>query len=402
MGLRQWMTVMIAVLATMLGVATASASAKTIRFAMQLSPSLNASAGSLSLVGDSVTAFSARLQALSCTTGAAENSDGSFDVQITTSDAVGLSAGRFQFTGQATSDGYGTGTAARPYGGDFTISAQVNPDHTLVTGTITLSDAQSVTTSGCAGTYNLVAVPFVNSRTFQPDKAAYQSRFIHFDYAAGVVRHLYMQANFSCGNSEDAANINIEAYGYPVIPTKAGNFRFSSYVIDEYLDVVSVTISGRIDGQKARGHISISEPPGGFRLVGGGSCHGTRAWSAAKLSPPAPPGPAAFFQWLPFRVAFGASWRYYFVARDISCTDHATEILVTIADHTRTISCSETTAFASGPLAPSRTYMSTTEAVETDGARISKRGAPVTIPLTMPGPADSWTPVSGLPGTPPT
>jgi hypothetical protein len=401
MGLRQSMTVMFALLATMLGASAASASANTIRFATQLSPGSNAGAGSLSMVGEGVSAFSARLQALTCATGAAEGSDGSFDVQITPSDAVRLSGGRFQFTGQATTDGYGTGTAARPYGGDFTISARVNPDHTLVTATITLSDAQSATTSGCAGTYSLVAVPFVNSRAFPPDKAAYQSQFIHFDYAAVAIRHLYVQANFDCGGSEDAADVNIAAYGYPVIPTKAGNFRFSSYVIDEYQDIVSVTISGKIDGQKARGHISVSEPPGGFGLGGGGSCQGTRSWLADKLLPPAPPGPAAFFQWQPFRVAFGATWRYYFVARDISCTDHATEILVTTAGHTRTISCSRTAAFASGPLAPSRTYVSTTQAVETHGARIVKRGTPLTVPLTMPGPADSWTPVSGLPGTPP-
>jgi hypothetical protein len=307
----------------------------------------------------------------------------------------------FTYTGEATSE-YGAGTVTPPYGGQFTIAGRVNPTHTVVTATITLSDAQDPVTTGCTGTYQLIAIPTVNARATTGDKRAYSSQFVHFDYAAGVVRNLYAQANFECGPSEDWAYVNAKSYGYPELRTTAGgHFSLQLYVLDGYQHIVAVRITGHIHGRNTSGRTEVSEPTGGFQGEGGGACHGNRAWTASLPVPPAPPGPSAFFQWGAIRVAGGASWRYYFVAQDISCSHGATEIVVAVAGRSTEIPCSRSTAFASGPLAPSRTYAVTSVAVEARGGRIVKRGTPVTVPVNMPGPGDQWKVLTGLPGTPP-
>ena len=242
----------------------------------------------------------------------------------------------------------------------------------------------------------------MNATRTSPDRAAYQSQFISFDYSAGVVRNLQAQANFQCGNSVDSATVDATAYGYPTLQTSAsGTFSVQLYVLDEYQKLVSVTITGRIRGKKAAGRIVVTEPPGGFTGVAGNSCAGSYGWTAAKPVPPPPPGPSAYFQWAAIRVPVGASYRYYFAINQLSCADHANDVLVTVANRTTTISCSESAAFASGPLTPLQTYPVKSQAVQTRRGRIVKRGTSVTVPLKMPGPDDLWLVVSGLPGTPP-
>ncbi len=193
------------------------------------------------------------------------------------------------------------------------------------------------------------------------------------------------------------------AYGYPTVQTsRNGAFSLSTYMFDEYSDIVHLTFSGRISGSKANGRIVVSEPPGGFEMITNiGGCAGNYGWSASRPVPPSPPGPTAFFQWTAIRVPAGTTYRYYFAVTDLACTDHANELLVTVDGRTVTVPCSDQPAFASGPLAPSRTYEVTSEAVETRGGRIVKRGAPLTVPLDMPGPGDLLVVIPGLPGTPP-
>jgi hypothetical protein len=101
-------------------------------------------------------------------------------------------------------------------------------------------------------------------------------------------------------------------------------------------------------------------------------------------------------------VPTGASYHYYFAATQLQCSDGADEVLVTVAHRTTAIACSQSDTWASGPLAPSKTYSVTSQAVETKGGHIVKRGTKVSVPLTMPGPGDDWKqPISGLPRNPP-
>jgi len=191
-------------------------------------------------------------------------------------------------------------------------------------------------------------------------------------------------------------------YGFRTLQaTSQGAFALKTYVLDEYQKIVGVTITGRISGQQARGHVVVSEPPGAFTGVAGDRCSGDVAWTASKPTPPAPPGPSAFFQWAAIRVPTGASYRYYFAVNDLNCTNDANEVLITVAGRSTIVPCSRPAAFASGPLAPGQTYQVTSQAQDAINGRVVKRGTPVTAPLAMPEPGDLWTIVSGLPGTPP-
>lgn len=397
--------VLLVLCAVWLACSAGSAAAATVGFTGQFSPSSLPEGTSFSLDGDHVTSFSGLLRPTACASPVnwqdySENEV--FHLALAPGANVALSGGRFRYTGAATSDGYGGGPSANPYGGQFTISGQVNPTHTVVTATVTLSDAQDPFVTGCSGSYRFIAIPTVGAHWNRPDKAAYQSQFLSFDYSAGVVRNLQVQANFQCGESVDSAGINATAYGYPILRTTAhGVFRLSLYALDGYQKLVAVTITGHINGKKATGRIKVSEPAGGFTGITADSCRGNRGWAASKPQPAAPPGPAAYFQWAAIRIPAGASYRYYFAVTDVTCADHATEILVTIAHRTTMISCSKSAAFASGPLAASQTYLVTSQAVQAKRGRIIKRGTAVTIPVKMPGAGDRWTVVSHLPGTPP-
>jgi hypothetical protein len=217
-----------------------------------------------------------------------------------------------------------------------------------------------------------------------------------------VIRNIQLQANFQCGQSVDSATVNATAYGYPTVQTtKNGGFSLKLYVLDEYQNLVSLTITGLVHGENASGRIVVTEPPGGFNGVAGDSCSGNYGWTAAKPLPPAPPGPTAYFQWAAIRVPVGTVYRYYFAVYNLSCADHATQLRVTIKRRVTKIQCSRSAAFASGPLAPDQTFSVKSQAVQTKHGRTIKHGPAVTVPLKMPGPGDLWTPISGLPGTPP-
>lgn len=406
-GKTRWSVMLVflsAALVITLGASAVSARAATVNFTGQFSPSSLPEGTAFSLNGDRVTSFSAMLRPTACAspTDWQNDSDAVFSLALAPGANVQINAGRFSYTGPATSAFYGTGPPDQPYGGQFTISGNVNPRHTFATATIRLSNAHDPFVSGCSGSYKFIAIPTVTSTRTAPDKTAYQSQFVSFDYTAGVIRKIQMQANFQCGQSVDSATVNATAYGYPTLQTtNKGRFSLQLYVLDEYQKLVSLTITGQVRGKKASGRVVVKEPPGGFTGVAGDSCSGNYGWAAAKPLPPPPPGPTAYFQWEAIRIPVGTAYRYYFAVGHLSCTDHATQLRVTIKRRVIKIPCSRSAAFASGPLAPDRTYTVKSQAVQTRHGRTIKRGQAVTVPLKMPGPGDLWTPVSGLPGKPP-
>ena len=387
-----------------LAVWASAAQAATGAFVIQFSPSSLPEGSSLSLNGDEVKGFTALLRPTNCTAPAnwQNDSDAVFNLALPAGTAVSLAGGGFTYQGTAASAYYGAGPSSDPYGGQFTISGQVNPAHTLVTGTVTLSNAHDPFVSGCSGSYKFVAIPKVSAALSRPNRAAYQSQFVNFNYAAGVVTNLDVQANFMCGQSVDSATFTGKAYGYPTVQTTAGGrFSVHAYVLDEYGHIVSLAFTGEISPRRASGRIVVAEPPGGFTGVAGDSCSGNHGWTASKSSPVGLGGPAAFFDWGAVRAPVGAAYRYYFAIFNLTCNHGATEVLLKVAGRHTTVPCSRREAFGSGPLTPLRTYSASAQAVEVKHGRVIRRGIVVPAILNMPGPNDRWVPISGLPGTPP-
>lgn len=396
--MRRWTLRLCALAAACLGmVGTADAATS---FTMQVAPQAIGTPV-FSLNGDQVSGFSATVRPTSCTSPNWQNSsDSVFEATIPAGADVQLQNGAFSYSGTAPS-AYYSGSAGS--GGQFTVHGTVNPSHTLLTGTVTLSGAKDPFVSGCSGSYHIVAIPTVTPAGVSPDKRAYQSQFIHFDDASGVIRNLFIQANFQCGaGGEDAATVNAAQYGYRTLQTTAsGGFRMTAYVLDEYKQIVVLTITGTVKRRHASGRVVVSEPPGGFTAVWHDPCSGNYAWSASKPAAPPKPGPTAYFQWAAIRVPVGTAYKYYFAVHGLKCTRHANALRVTVKGRSITIPCSHKNAFATHSLAPSRTYSVKSQALERRHGRIVKRGRAVVVPLQMPGPGDSWTPISGLPGTPP-
>ncbi len=97
----------------------------------------------------------------------------------------------------------------------------------------------------------------------------------------------------------------------------------------------------------------------------------------------------------------GAGYRYYFYIQGMSCDDGANAVVLTVNGRRTRISCGAGHGWASGPLAPGRTYSTTAEAVKLKHGRIVRHGAAVVEPVTMPSAGDYWRPISGLPDGPP-
>jgi hypothetical protein len=231
--------------------------------------------------------------------------------------------------------------------------------------------------------------------------AQFTSKFVSFDYSNGVVTDLRVETNFVCGNSTDEAEVLASDYGAQSIhANRAGRWQMSSDVLDEYGRIVKLDMTGRVSSRTASGRMQISEP-NGLNGFDGAACHAHHPWTAARPTPPAPPGPQAFFSWDAIRASFGASYRYYFAISGLSCSHGATDVQISIDGRQTTVSCHNSEAWASGPLAPGRQYRATATAIRVIGGRTVNKGAPVTETLTMPGTGDHWQPISNIPGTPP-
>jgi hypothetical protein len=381
--------------------AAAPAAAAVVRLTGEYKPS----SGPIPIVldGDHVTGLTASLSPQACAGPSTwrQSADSGFTLHIVPADGVELSGGRFSFRGTATS-AYPGADATGPYGGEMTVTGTVNPSHTFMSGTVTLSGAHDPFVHGCSAAKQFIAVAGRSTYALRPDRRAFQSRFISFDYAAGVVRSLSVIAQFNCGQSIDQATVTGRAYGLPTIQaSQDGSFRVRNYVFDEYGQIVSFTLTGRISGGSAVGRIVVDEPPGGFVGQTGVRCHGAYRWRASRPVPPPPPGPSAFFQWAAIRVPVDGAYRYYFAVTGMRCTHHATEVLVTVGGRTIAVPCSRRVSFASGPLSPTRSYLVRSRAVEAGHRRTIRHGPVVAVPLAMPGPGDRWVPISGLPGRPP-
>jgi len=235
-----------------------------------------------------------------------------------------------------------------------------------VTGTVTLANASDPFNSGCSGTYTFTAIPTVvqpawgvpPGRTFV-DYSPTAHQGLSFNYRSGVVSDLEIEDNFTCGGAtEDAVEVNASAYGFTDIHTSAnGSFRMQTLVLDEYKDILRMEVTGRITAHHATGRILISEPAGGYSLLGqaGQTCGGNRGWSATPTSE-LRNAPEAFFQWIAIRIPVGAAYRYYFAVTGLRCAHGATEVALSVAHRTRTVSCRQSTAWASGPLTPGVSY----------------------------------------------
>lgn len=400
--MRKWVLVVcVMVCASVTGVAQAA----TVRFTGQFAPQSLPEGTAFALNGDQVTSFSALLRPTACASPASwgDDSDAVFRLSLAAGARVRLSGGRFSYSGPAASAFYPSGANGTTYGGQFTVTGTVNPNHTFISATVTLSSAQDPFVSGCSGTYHFIAIRTVPQRRGQPDRHAYRGATIQFDKTGGVIRNLAFTANFRCGAGVDSALVNTAQYGYPAVQTSpTGAFRMTTYVLDEYQSLVVATITGTVTGGRARGRITIKEPPGGFTSIAGDTCSGSQTWTASKPVPPPPPGPSAFFQWAAIRVPINGSYRYYFAVDQLRCTRRANALRVLVTGRSITLPCSRSVALATHPLAPSRTYTVTTQPLELRHGRVIKRGARVTVSLRMPGPDDLWTPIAGLPGAPPT
>jgi len=379
------------------GIFVAAARAAPVKYTMQLGS--GSAKNALTLDGDHLTAFQVEIAPTSCTTGdLREDATSAWTVKLAS--PVALSDGRFQTSGTASSI-YDQG-AVRGYPADYTLSGSVSPDHSVVTGTVTYSNGNDPFLTGCAATKTFMAIPTV----VEPDgpvnaKATFQSQFVSFNYHGGVISDLRATANFECGDSIDDAEVWMSDYHFPAIhASRSGRWALTSYVLDSYGRIIIFHITGRVSGKKATGRITVAEPPG-LTFITGKSCHGNRPWTATRPTPPAPPGPSAFFDWQAVRVPSGAAYRYYFYAMSLSCTNGASAVQITVASGRVTIPCSAHGGWASGPLAPGRTYATIATAVKIRGGRVLARGTPVAGTISMPGAGDYWRPIGRLPGEPP-
>jgi hypothetical protein len=234
-----------------------------------------------------------------------------------------------------------------------------------------------------------------------PGSSDFTSQFLSFDYRRGAVRNLVLQANFECGTgpdpSVDSAQVDSAAYGFRQIRAHHGRFSLHAYVLDEYQDIVALTLTGRIRGRSASGQITISEPPG-LTGIANSACSSSYAWTAGV---PAPPAPSANFNWAAVRVPGGASYRYYFYITNLTCLNGATAVNIVINRRRTRIRCSAGQGWASGPLSPGMTYSTSVQAVRVRHHRVVARGVQVTGTEQMPPASATWQPVTGLRGHPP-
>lgn len=371
---------------------TAPAQARTISYAMQVGSN---SQTTLTLDGNVIMAFRVTVYPQACTSGSPTFVN---DPGWTISTSGTISSGSFQLQGRADSAGFGTGSAQYQVTGTVASDPRVVKGP-VVTGTITVSDGQDQLLSGCSGSYPFFAIP----RPGRPSTGNRQftSQFVFFNYGSGAVTNLVVQANFDCGPYTDNADVDAAAYGYPAILTsRGGAFALHTYVLDISNDILRLDFTGQIHGRHAQGHIEVSQPPG-LTTPFHTACSADYGWRAYRSAPPGPPAPVAFFRWLAVRVPSGSGYRYYFYIVRLGCRDGASAVSLIVNGRGALIRCSAGQGWASGPLAPGRTYYSVQQPVQLRHGRVVRRGYPLPESLVMPSGDSVWKPISGLRGRPP-
>jgi hypothetical protein len=372
-----------------------AAQAPARSYVIEFSPASLPQGSTFSLNGDTVTGFSAIVRPTNCDAPSTwrQDTDSVFLLQMTPGATVALDNGQFTYSGTAAAQYFGAISSTAP-GGQFTVSGTVSPDHTLVTGTVTLTDANDSQVTDCSGTYRFIAIPMVPDSLPAPNHTAYKGRNIDFDYGAGVLSRFTAHANFKCGNAIDSANVTGGLYGQPTLQAgPSGNFSFHGYVLDQNQLIVSFRVTGSTRGKRASGRYIVGDPPGGFAAVGGERCAANHGWHSVKHTSLPARAPTAYLTWAPARVLSSHGYAYYFAVHHLSCRDRANKVQFTIARHHTIVPCSSATAYASGPLAPLRSYTVGVQALVVKGSRVIGRGPVAHAALQLPGAQDSWPPV---------
>lgn len=382
---------------TALFVGASPATAAPVEYTAQLAPNALPGTAKLAFDDDNITRFAATVRTPTCAGQPINTSANVYKVDWT--GALPLAGGAFSITGRAASD-YG-----QKWGADFVFAGQISQDHRSVTASLALSAGTNPFFTDCAGSWSVIAVPssFQSDGWTIPLKRTYRGTDISFNYKSGVITSFSMIARAKCGASVHGAKVEGARIGLPSIQVSAsGRFEIHSLVVDGYDSILQLDMVGRLTKSKASGTVSISEPPGGFTGVSEDPCGASYSWSAAPPKPVAPPGPAAFFSWLPIKATSPAGERYFFYVTSLSCSGRANAVRFTIAGRTSTVRCSRKGGWASRAVAPSRNYRARVQAVRIKRGRIVKRGRPRTEWVSMPGPNDNWSD-EGLPdvGNPP-
>ena len=233
---------------------------------------------------------------------------------------------------------------------------------------------------------------------------------VSFRYKNGIVSHLTGGLSATCMARGVAStygpDIDTSEYRQDPIRVDAhGNFSLTGLAEEQgYSGVIAhFTVKGRISGRRAAGTLEVwfyyqTKDTAGTIA----KCDHVARWSASTPLPPAPPGPTADFQWAAIREPTGASYRYYFAITGLSCSHGATAVKLTVQHLSRTVSCSQHQAWASGPLASGTSYPVSAQAATIRHGRVTKRGLVVGEVLPMPAANDAgWRPIGSGLGPPP-
>jgi hypothetical protein len=255
------------------------AAAAPVRYTLQIGWATEAR---FILDGDRLEELGVTLPGQTCTDGAVYGADDAWNVSLPAGTGVRLVGGRIRLRGQAPSAYYPGG------GAGYAVTGKIASDDHAVTGTIRLANGWDPFVSGCSASYRFVAIPTPRpaSGWGVPDGRDFTSPSVSFDYRSRTVRRLVVRASFDCGEGPDPSVDSADLSADPSVirTTSAGRWSLDRYVLDGYGKIVRLEMTGRIDGARAGGRIEITEPRG-LLDVGGESCRGDYAWSAARYHP---------------------------------------------------------------------------------------------------------------------
>lgn len=317
------------------------------------------------------------------------------------------------------------------------IDGTLAADGRSISGTVTLSDLETVFSSGCPPvTHKFVAI--VRPAIVPPDPEhqwSYTGANLKVDATPGHVTRMKIVVPMACGNSVNESDFDTQAYAVDDIPVGGdGTFSRTLFVLDTYKVVRLLTITGQVGATGISARFQASTPDTGSTFLE--DCVGDATFSAtvpgtpegpAAPAPPvtrlpsstltntkAPPtatvghqtlprrsGPSAVFDWAELRLSRGAAYSYYFLVDKLRCLNHATHVRIVALGHAHRVPCGRRRGFASGPLPAGTDYRVSAQALRIRRGRIIRRGSVVLTLLHMRAADDGWVPITKLPGRPP-